>query len=458
MQLPPLKVPFKHQTAAALYGYIRTKGYWYIEMRGGKTLSAIITAFRNNAWPALIISPKTVTPGWEDEILNYAPKGIKVVVVAGTRKMKQEQLKKDAHIFIVNKDIIAQYQILAMRYWAQIFLDESSVIGNFNSNITKAFLYSPKPANQHRYCLSGLPAPEGAWNIWPQFFWVDDCFLGYSDIKTYMDNNWYWDLETHRYQPLRYNHEQVASDYVQKHAFCRTRADLNLGGEKLRRVVRLQPSPKQLVLNDQIKITEEYTAKDGAIKEMLPITRHLFWEKIAAGIHPFTDEVFDTSKEDYILDCALEDESIPGVVVGFFTEQMRHLKKRLEDAGFKVALITGSDAETARERKDITDAFDRGEYDWVLGQITAVKMGVDFKRSDRLYIVSNSQWYDDRGQVEDRLFHATKTWPSEVIDVVIKGCVDELTRNILVNDKCSIAEAYIRNPDEMRQRVNQTLN
>jgi SNF2 family DNA or RNA helicase len=105
-----------------------------------------------------------------------------------------------------------------------------------------------------------------------------------------------------------------------------------------------------------------------------------------------------------------------------------------------VAAITGATPQAERER--IRRDFQAGKLRVVVGQVKAVKMGMDFSRADYLFYLSNSYSQDDRTQSEDRGNHTQKTGILQVVDLCTKGGNDRKLVSLLTTKK-ALSRSYI---------------
>jgi ATP-dependent RNA helicase RhlB len=95
------------------------------------------------------------------------------------------------------------------------------------------------------------------------------------------------------------------------------------------------------------------------------------------------------------------------------------MAQRLEEAGYRVGVITGDTP--MRERETIRRSFQAGELDHVVAQVVTVKMGLDFSSLDCILFLNNSNSPDARVQAEDRGQHTQRTTPYMIIDIAVRG-------------------------------------
>ena len=410
-----------------------------MEMRVGKTDSALETMIGNDEYPILIICPKPLLYNWERDAKRYLP-WLKIVTVEGSKKTKEEILDSNTcQVYIVNWNIVAGYDVLNRKNWKQIYLDESATMGSKKSTFCNYLLSCPKPPGQKRYALSGLPAPEGVKNLWPQMFFVDGHFLGYDSYILYMMNHWRMDLDRQdlvMIDPI--NHSRDILNYVHRNAFCASRKALGIGPQKKYEKLFVKPSPKQLQLADLVKTTTRYKNRKNQSIEMIPIVRGNMYNQICSGIDPFYGEMFDNPKAKLIYDW-YDEYRTPFIVLGFFVEQLRDTRNYLESRGINCAYIDGD----TRDMSHQEDMFISGQADAIIAQVRTVKMGKDYSRADDIFYISNSTWFDDRGQSEDRVVIATKKGTVRSWDIVVDQGADERLADILTGTKRVNSDAVL---------------
>lgn len=124
------------------------------EMGLGKTRQAIATIVRASALPALVVCPKSLSPGWRDEIRELAPTA-RVQVVNGSSLISQR-----ADFTIINYDVVQKrlLGLLGLNIKALV-LDESHYVKNEEAQRSQAVdaLKLSLPSDCVMLCISGTP-------------------------------------------------------------------------------------------------------------------------------------------------------------------------------------------------------------------------------------------------------------------------------------------------------------
>lgn len=124
----------------------------------------------------LVVAPlRVATLSWPDEIEKFEEfSKLKYSVVVGNLKKRQEALKKDADIYIINRENL-QWLIEKSGVpfdFDTVVLDELSSFKNWNSKRFKAFM-TVRPKVKRVIGLTGTPAPNGMMDLFAQIKVLD---------------------------------------------------------------------------------------------------------------------------------------------------------------------------------------------------------------------------------------------------------------------------------------------
>ncbi len=124
----------------------------------------------------LVIAPKRVAEDtWSTEVDKWDHlKGLRISIILGTPKQRDEAVKKDADIYVTSRDNIVW---LVENYfktwkWDTCIIDELS---SFKSSKAKRFraLKKVRPYFKRIIGLTGTPAPNSLIDLWPQLYLLD---------------------------------------------------------------------------------------------------------------------------------------------------------------------------------------------------------------------------------------------------------------------------------------------
>jgi SNF2 family DNA or RNA helicase len=125
-----------------------------------------------------------------------------------------------------------------------------------------------------------------------------------------------------------------------------------------------------------------------------------------------------------------------------YIHEIRALEQAIKLEGMTVEIIDGSVPMAKREM--IRDLFQRGKIKIVIGEVDAVKAGLDFSSADTVVYFSNSLSGDARIQSEDRVVHLRKTGMTVlIVDIVVEESSDEDILDLLIDKKIT-QELFMR--------------
>jgi SNF2 family DNA or RNA helicase len=154
----------------------------------GKTLTSLLAARYHRSignWPALVITlPNLIESAWKEDADEFTPDLDVVSLCNKNPDRRYDILKQDHDIFCVSPETFKNmYSKIADRGFKTMFIDESSKLKDHTSQYTRAvlalsgfksrakggvgFKVAGMPI-QHRYALSGTPAPNSPIEYWSQ--------------------------------------------------------------------------------------------------------------------------------------------------------------------------------------------------------------------------------------------------------------------------------------------------
>lgn len=122
----------------------------------------------------LVIAPKRVAEDtWIREFLKWDHlAGLKISKVLGTKQQREDALKAEADIFIINRENVAWLVENHKWNFDTVVIDELS---SFKSNKAQRFkaLKKVRPQIQRMIGLTGTPSPNSLIDLWPQMYLLD---------------------------------------------------------------------------------------------------------------------------------------------------------------------------------------------------------------------------------------------------------------------------------------------
>lgn len=153
----------------------------FLEMGLGKTV-ATLTAINHllldsfEVSKVLVIAPLRVARDtWPEEIAKWEHlRLLKTVSLVGSKKLRLENLEKQAHVYLINRENVPWLVEALGKSWPfdMVIIDELS---SFKSNQSKRFkaLRSVLPKIRRIVGLTGTPASNGLMDLWAPFRLID---------------------------------------------------------------------------------------------------------------------------------------------------------------------------------------------------------------------------------------------------------------------------------------------
>ena len=464
--LPPY---YPHQVEAAAKGTAQGCIGLFMGMRTGKTRTAIEIARRLSAFPCLVIAPLGVLATWETELgkEGYSPDEIRIVRAKAGRPAKSAKdrfLSPRPKFFLLNYDNVEKLDALNLRSeweperspvmdimgiprpwrapewagledWRGVVVDESYRLANHENSLTKYLLTRPFPGiqNQHRICLSGTPAAESPFQYAPQFIFMEGSFFGCTDPEVYRHTFWDWNPYLNKWTVKDPRHLDEIRAYVQARAYCVTMEELGLGCEVLQTTREVIPNKAQIELLQWLKYATTYEhPESGDLTKMEPVVRVIFAQKIAAGLHPLTDEIVSEDKINDFIEY-WETTRQPLLVSSKFNAPIFRAVERCKEKGIRATSIVGDDSAEAREEKRL--AFQAGKIDILIGQETVIYAGLEFSGLGDILVMSSGHSAQTREQLEERGQHVNRKIPYQVISQHMQKSIDESITKVLTYKK-----------------------
>jgi len=433
---------FPHQVKGVEYGTARKRGYFYITMRGGKTLTSLRTIEALNAYPVLILTTMSIFQTWKTQILGegYAPED--VCIIKGTKKKKQELLNKMAKFTILNYESVKALGALDGRKWGGIIYDESYRLGNMGSGIVRYCLHRARHyQDTPSFMLSGSPASESPINFVPQYFICDGHFMGIHSMAQYLHKYWRYCPFSHKWKPNRKAHLEEIRQYVAETAYCYVAKLSDKHYSKY--CVELNKKQKAALdwafkkttrMDDVAKVM----GKTSTLGKMLYV---MYENMVCAGIDPETKETISTEKQKAVIQM-YKDRPRPMLVLSQYTTPIYEMVELARKHKIPCGYIDGS--VSREDAHKLEKLFNSGKIQILVAQVKVVKFGLDFKVSDTTIYLNNSFSLDDRAQSEQRTSNLTKEGGVEIIDMCTEDGIDYRIVERL-QDKEEKAKSFIDN-------------
>jgi len=411
-----------HQQKALAYASGRSRIALFMEMRLGKTSVAIRWARDAGFRRVLVIAPLSALDDWLSELKIEGVPAVDITDLYPLSKpARLETADGGTGWFLINYDALRIQPALCNAGWDCVIVDESTKIRNPQAKITKTLIseFADVPA---RAILTGLPNPEGPDDYFSQMQFLHGSFMGFR-------NFWAWrhglfhaaEFTPWLWLPNPGTREKI-KEAVHSAAFIMTRKEANIGSRKIYNTRTVEMTPKQKSLYTEVfkKFQFEYIETNYAT------VRDVWLARLAGGFSPDREnpELLSNAKYNVVLDLIQGELKGQQVVIWFrFNEELEYVTTMLNSKKIKTTSFNG--ASSRAERFRVRDAFQRGMYQVICGQIQVGKFSMNLSAASTAIYYSNSYEAEARAQSEDRIVHVTKAQPLLYIDLVTKHTLDE---------------------------------
>jgi len=316
----------------------------------GKTLVQIELMLERNAWPVLIICPKSIMEAvWVEQLREYNLTG--TMLEGGSIKVKQ--ILKMAGLWDVIYQIgIINYEMVPLVIkellkinWQYIILDESTKIKSPSAKRSKAIM-KLRDACKYRSIMTGTPAPNGLQDAFNQFKFIQPKIFGesfYAFRQRYFTQggymNYEWFAKPDAMEQFKNKIKGISSQHHKRDCI-----DLPPLVEE-KRYVEMGADQKKYY--DMMKEECLILLKELTITAPFVVTKLMKLRQIASGFIYMEDETYKVAKNNpkdkELLNILEQIGNSKVIIFAHFNETLRHIADYLDANKFKYAWFHGSD-------------------------------------------------------------------------------------------------------------------
>ncbi len=436
-----LKVLRPYQEQAVLRFIDCDSAFWDMEMRLGKTLTAIRWARRSTLSPRkiLVVAPKTVLLSWEKELEEEGERYVSLVDYRV--KERHAYMAEPYEMFsLANYETISKLTLDKDCTWRLllnfdlVILDESICIKNAGSKAAKVLLKA-SPHLKMRACLCGLVNPESWLEVWTQIAFANGGeWMGFDNFyawrECYASNFGYsWEISAKNQAAIKKEfHDSV---------FSLKRKDAGIRDIKIRQRREGTMGAYERRIYDSVETSWELPGegiRDEPNEAKFKLVVSSWLRRITGGVLPTSPlSYIPTWKLDETVEIVTKELPGESIVIWFaFNAELALVYAALKKAGVTVTWIVG--ASTQEERRDRIAAFQAKKVRVILVQQKCGQYGIDLAAADTAIYYSYDPSYNLRAQSEERIFKVGKPNDLLIIDLITKDTCDEEI-SALVKDK-----------------------
>ncbi|VJF55520.1 putative SNF-family helicase [Streptococcus pneumoniae] len=397
------------------------------DMGLGKTLQTIafLTSQVTKESRVLILAPSGLIYNWADEFQKFAPQ-LDVAVVHGLKASREEILAESHQIYVTSYATFRQdsefYQGMAFDF---LFLDEAQVMKNAQTKIAQTLRQFVVPSV---FALSGTPIENHLGELWSIFQIVMPGLL--PSKKEFM----------------KLPAERVAQ-FIKPFVMRRKKEEVLTELPDLIEVVyknELEDQQKAIYLaqlqqmRDHLAQVSEQEFQRSRVEILSGLMR---LRQICDTPALFMEDYQGASgKLDSLRDLLVQvaDGGHRVLIFSQFKGMLEKIEQELPDLGLTSFKITGSTP--AKERQDMTKAFNQGERDAFLISLKAGGVGLNLTGADTVILVD--LWWNPavEAQAIGRAHRMGQEETVEVYRLVTKGTIEEKIQELQEQKKHLVSQ------------------
>ena len=335
---------------------------------------------------SLIVMPTSLIHNWEQEAAKFTPK-LKVFAYTGTEREKDVALFSGYDLILTSYGIARlDTEILKQYYFNYTILDESQIIKNPNSQISKAVA---SLNSQFKLILSGTPIENSVMDLWSQLSFVNPGLLG---LQTYFKDNFVIPIERDKDEVKRDKLHVIIKPFILRRTKKQVAKELP---EKIEQVTYCEMSEEQHKYYEEVKssyrneILKSIT-KFGVAKSRISIIQGLTKLRQIAN-HPVLVDDFYTASSGKFEEVTRMVESVIAeghkiLLYSQFVKQLTLFRRYFDRQELSYAYLDGSTKQ--KDRRGIVEEFQNNvDLKLFLISLKAGGLGLNLTAADYVFIV-----------------------------------------------------------------------
>jgi len=424
-----------YQTRAISFGLENKQCFFALDAGLGKT-AIMLNIIKRSKERFLVIAPLRVALySWPAEIEKWTP-DLSYIVIHGKDKIKN--LAKGSDITLLPYSQIKFFYNYLVDHAGKknlpvninICFDESSFLKAAQTKRFKMLKQIVKELfKKMRFCLSATPAPESLFNLWSQYFLLDNSILGKSQNKFLSK---YYNNVGRDYPILvmKTGADEQIQELIKPATFCLQAEDYLKMPDLIENKIYLQFKTKEKKLYD--KLQKDYFLKinDKPIEAMNTAALSMKLRQFLQGCL-YTDEdgnyeKINTTKLDALSEFIEGNAGNPVMVVVNFKFETKEIRKKFgQDTP---ALIGGVSSE---ETAGIIKAWNSRELPLLLVHPAAVSHGLNLQSGGSNILFYCQTWSSEQKyQLIRRLYRQGQQADKVIVHyLLVKDTIDDMVFN-----------------------------
>lgn len=413
-----------------------------------QTLALLQSVHQNNDnGTSLLVMPTSLIYNWEKEAEKFTP-GLKILNYTGVKRIKDTKRFIDYDLVITSYGLIRQdIDLLADFHFNYIILDESQVIKNPESNISKCV----RDLNSsYKLILTGTPIENTTMDLWSQMTFINPGLLG---AKSFFRNQFQLPIEKKNDEEKTRKLYTIIKPFLLRRHKSQVATDLP---EKIENIRYCTMSDAQEEAYEKVKsayrdkIMHEIEA-GGIGKSQFMILQGLTKLRQIAN-HPYLAD--DTYKEDsgkledisYMLENAIN-KNHKILVFSQFVKHLKIVSNYLEEHQIKYSYLDGS---TKDRQKEVENFQTDKSIKVFLISLKAGGLGLNLTEAEYVFLLD--PWWNPaiEAQAIDRAHRIGQKNKVFTYRFITKNTVEEKilqlqqSKQKLANDLITTEESFVK--------------
>jgi superfamily II DNA or RNA helicase len=410
------------------------------DMGLGKTIQSIswilwLRGRFRNAWPTLVVCPKSVLDVWANEFKKAAP-GLNVQILRDKEELDLEKLKSETQVIVMNyAQMRGCIDYLETVKWLAVILDEAQQIKNPESQAARA---ARRLKSENRLALTGTPLENRLLDLWSLMTYAMPGSLG---DRAYFTRNFDRRKDAKaserlsaRLRPflLRRTKSQVARDLPSRSEEAML-CEMSVEQEKLYKEELARAQHLLLTSSNFEVLTRKRFAVLQALTRLRQICCH---PQLANPENSEAESAKLTATLELIEELHAEGHKV--LLFSQFVSMLEILRDRLTEMSIPYYWLTGS----TNNRSEVVDQFQADEDACVfLLSLKAGGSGLNLTAAS--YVILYDPWWNPavEAQAIDRAHRIGQTQPVMAYRMITKNTIEE--KIMLLQQKKQLMSANI---------------
>lgn len=356
-----------------------------------------------------------------------------------TEEIETKIISSKANLHIINHTGLIKFsEVLTQKQYDVIILDESTVIKNSDSEMFHAMIKIAEKS-RYRYILSGTPAPNSPFDLWSQFYLLDNGIALGSDYKRFLKNHFdekivqFGKISVKKFVPKKNTFSYIQQRTADRQYRISLRDCVDMP-EKTVKSIDVYLSNEQQKTYEKMKKKLIAEIQGSEIKASTTLVKIMKLRQITGGFAVDSEGKEIAFKDNAKLSAILEfiddlpdEEQI--VIFAVYTWEIRTLLSKIKNS----CAIYGD--LSAKEKIKSIDDFKSKKKKVIICQPQSAAHGITFTNSRYLLFYSIDYSAENNYQAIKRIERISQDKKMFIYYFIAKGTIDELVYKALNKKK-----------------------